>query len=251
MKKTNRGLIIAVIALLSIIVLLLAGILGFAITSGGRHFSFNRWENHNNVVYDESYDSSNISDIIVNSDCGDITVKNSNDEKIRIVARGSKAENINVTTDNSKLTLNISNTDKMTRFPFNNYGNMSSDIDIYLPDNTPDHIEIHSNLGDVDIDTKLNTNLEINNNCGDISASELDGSFDIHTDLGDIDIKRININKNSSATTNMGDIDIEYTNAVNIDYSTSLGTSDIKNNNTNSDITLQVHTDLGDIEVND
>lgn len=251
MKKTNRGLIIAVIALLSIIVLLLAGILGFAITSGGRHFSFNRWENHNNVVYDESYDSSNISDIIVNSDCGDITVKNSNDEKIRIVARGSKAENINVTTDNSKLTLNISNTDKMTRFPFNNYGNMSSDIDIYLPDNTPDHIEIHSNLGDVDIDTKLNTNLEINNNCGDISASELGGAFDIHTDLGDIDIKRININKNSSATTNMGDIDIEYTNAVNIDYSTSLGTSDIKNNNTNSDITLQVHTDLGDIEIND
>lgn len=251
MKKTNRGLIIAVIALLSIIVLLLAGILGFAITSGGRHFSFNRWENHNNVVYDESYDSSNISDIIVNSDCGDITVKHSNDEKIRIVARGSKAENINVTTDSSKLTLNISNTDKMTRFPFNNYGNISSDIDIYLPDNTLDHIEIHSNLGDVDIDTQINTNLEINNNCGDISAFELSGAFDIHTDLGDIDIKRININKNSSATTNMGDIDIEYTNAVNIDYSTSLGTSDIKNNNTNSDITLQVHTDLGDIEVND
>lgn len=251
MKKTNRGLIIAVIALLSIIVLLLAGILGFAITSGGRHFSFNRWENHNNVVYDESYDSNNISDIIVNSDCGDITVKHSNDEKIRIVARGSKAENINVTTDSSKLTLNISNTDKMTRFPFNNYGNISSDIDIYLPDNTPDHIEIHSNLGDVDIDTKLNTNLEINNNCGDISASELDGSFDIHTDLGDIDIKRININKNSSATTNMGDIDIEYTNAVNIDYSTSLGTVDIKNKNPDSDITLQVHTDLGDIEIND
>lgn len=251
MKKTNRGLIIAVIALLSIIVLLLAGILGFAITSGGRHFSFNRWENHNNVVYDESYDSNNISDIIVNSDCGDITVKHSNDEKIRIVARGSKAENINVTTDSSKLTLNISNTDKMTRFPFNNYGNISSDIDIYLPDNTLDHIEIHSNLGDVDIDTQINTNLEINNNCGDISASELSGAFDIHTDLGDIDIKRININKNSSATTNMGDIDIEYTNAVNIDYSTSLGTVDIKNKNPDSDITLQVHTDLGDIEVND
>ncbi len=249
--KNNKGLIITVIALLSIIVLLLAGILGFAITSGGRHFSFDKWENHNNVVYDESYDSSNISDIIVNSNCGDITVKHSNDEKIRIVARGSNAENINVTADSNKLTLNISNTDKMTRFPFNNYGNMSSDIDIYLPDNTPERFEIHSNLGDVDIDTKLNTNLEINNNCGDIRASELGGSFDIHTDLGNIDIKRININKNSSATTNMGDIDIEYTNAVNIDYSTSLGTVDIKNNSPDSDITLQVHTDLGDIEIND
>lgn len=251
MKKTNRGLIIAVIALLSIIVLLLAGTLGFAITSGGRHFSFNRWENHNNVVYDESYDSSNISDIIVNSDCGDITVKHSNDEKIRIVARGSKAENINVTADSNKLTLNISNTDKMTRFPFNNYGNISSDIDIYLPDNTPERFEIHSNLGDVDIDTKLNTNLEINNNCGDISAIDLGSCFNIHTDLGDIDIKRININQNSSVTTNMGDIEIEYTNPVNIDYSTSLGTSDIKNNHTDSSITLKVQTDLGDIEIND
>lgn len=90
MKKTNRGLIIAVIALLSIIVLLLAGILGFAITSGGRHFSFDRWENQNNVVYDESYDSGNITDIIINSDYGDITVKHSSDDKIRIVARGSK-----------------------------------------------------------------------------------------------------------------------------------------------------------------
>ncbi len=251
MKKTNRGLIIAVIALLSIIVLLLAGILGFAITSGGRHFSFNRWENHNNVVYDESYDSNNISDIIVNSDCGDITVKHSSDDKIRIVARGSKTENINASADNNKLKLIISNSDKLNKIPFYNNMNISSDIDIYLPDNTLNHLEIHSNLGDVDIDTRINTNLEINSDCGDISALELCGSFDIHTNLGDIDIKRININKNSSATTNMGDIDIEYTNAVNIDYSTSLGTSDIKNNNTNSDITLRVHTDLGDIEIND
>lgn len=249
--KTNRGLIITVIALLSIIVLLLAGILGFAITSGGRHFSFDNRKNHNTVVYDESYNTNNVSDIIINSDYGDITIKQSNDDKIRIVARGGKTENINVSTDDNKLKLNISNSDKITKIPFYNDMNISSDIDIYLPDNVPNHLEIHSNLGDVDIDTRINTNLEIHSDCGDISAVELCGSFDIHTDLGDIDIKRINISKNSSAATNLGDIDISHTNAVNIDYSTSLGTSDIKNNNTDSNITLEVSTDLGDIEIND
>lgn len=251
MMKNNRGLIITVIALLSIIVLLLAGILGFAITSGNRYLSFDKWKNHDTVVYDESFDSSNISDIIINSNYGDITVKKSNNNKIRIVARGGNAEHINVNTDSSKLTLNISNPDKITRFPLFNNVNISSDVDIYLPDNTPDVLVINSNLGDVDIDNQINTALEINSNCGDISAEKLYGSFDIHTDLGDIDIKAININKDSSADTNMGDIDIEYTNNIKIDYSTSLGTSDIKNNNTFSDITLTVKTDLGDIEIND
>ena len=241
--KNNRGLIITVIILLVIIILLLTGLMVFVIASNG----FENIEIPNNSIsLDEKYDSSAIDRLIVNTTGGEITVKKSDNNEIRITARGGKEKNFNVSSNDG--TISIEYFEQRINF----LGNMRlPDIDIYLPEKVYESIEIISDIGDITLEGEINTNLKISCDVGDIKADNLYGSFDIHTDCGDIEIDSISITKNSSVDTDLGDIEIDRTNNIRIDYETSLGNCDIKNNNTESDIVLTAKTDLGDIEIND
>ena len=69
--------------------------------------------------------------------------------------------------------------------------------------------------------------------------------------MGDIEINRINITENSSATTSMGDIEIEKADGVNINAKTSMGNCDVKNNTPSSSIILTAETSMGNVEIND
>lgn len=242
-SKNNRGLIITVIILLVMIIVLLTGLMAFVIASNGLE---NIGISVNSLYYDEKYDSSAIDKLIVDITGGDITVKKSDDNQIRITAHGGKEKKFNVISNDDTISVEYSgqqvNFLKNIELP---------DIDIYLPEKAFESIEINSNMGDITLKDTIDTNLKISSDLGDIKADSLYGSFDIQNDCGDIEINNININKNSSATTDLGDIEIKHTNDIKIDYKVSLGQCDIKNNNTESDIVLTVKTDLGDIEIND
>ncbi|MCH5320678.1 MAG: DUF4097 family beta strand repeat protein [Eubacterium sp.] len=242
MTKNNRGLIITVIILLVIIILLLTGLMVFVIASNG----FENIEiSNNSISLDEKYDSSEIDRLIVNTTGGEITVKKSEDNNIRITAHGGREKNFNVSSNDGAISI------EYFEQRINFLGNMRlPDIDIYLPEKVFESIEITSNIGDITLEGEIDTNLKISCDVGDIKADSLYGSFDIHTDCGDIEIDNISIIKNSSADTNLGNIEIEHTNDIRIDYKTSLGECDIKNNNTESDIVLTAKTNLGDIEIN-
>lgn len=251
MTKNNRGLIITLIILLCIAVLMLGGIMTFLILSNnGRNYIDMDFENHNKIIYDESFDSSNIKKLTIRSDSGDIDIKHSTGNEIRVVARGGKAENFILENNNNTITIDNKSQKRINKNPFSNALSIYSDVDIYLPDDCLEKLEISSDYGDVDIENSVNSNLIIECEYGDISASGLFGTFDIHTDCGDIELNEINLTSNSSITTNLGDIEIKRTNDIRIDYDTSLGECEVKNNNSKSDIVLTAKTDLGDIEIN-
>lgn len=228
-KNNNKGLIITVIVLLCLIVILLLGFMGFVIfaNSGAINFNFT----NSKIIYDESYSADAVGSITVNSNCGDIRIKQSTGTDIRIVANGKNADNFSCTNNTGALTIESTSQGSVKVVPFLNIGNIATDIDIYLPSDFAQPLEINSSYGDFFADT-------------------LNGEFAIHTDCGDIDIDYVNISKSSSITGDLGDIEIGRTNNIRIDYETSLGDCDVKSNNTSSDIVLTVKTDLGDIEIN-
>lgn len=250
MTKNNKGLIITIIVLLCIVVIMLAGLMAYLLTINSG-INFAGFENKDKIIYDESFDSSNVNNLIINSDCGDIDIKQSTDGEIRIVARGGKADKFSLNNTEGTITVNSKKDKAYNTFSFYKLQNITQDIEIYLPDDCIEMLEINSSYGDVDIDSSINSQLKISCDYGDIQASRLYGTVTIQTDCGNIDIKEINITSNSSIITDLGDIDIGRTNDIRIDYETSLGDCDIKNNNTQSDIILTVKTDLGDIEIND
>lgn len=246
MEKNNKGLLITLIVLLSAVALLLSGIFTFALISGTRSFkSFIPMKTQ--TVFDESYSSKEIKNIIIDSDAGDIILKNSDDGEIRLTAEGIKSSGFNADTEGDVLSITSSESRKMNFFNYNAY---RTEIVLYVPDKI-DSINITSGFGDVEIEDELITKLTVDNNMGDIDAKNLGGSFELSTDMGDIDIEKINITANSKAETNMGDIDIEKTNEINIYAKTSMGNCDVKDNTPTASVILNAETDMGNIEIND
>lgn len=246
MEKNNKGLLITLIVLLSLIVVLLSGILVFSISSNTQSFLPMKIK----TICDESYSSSEISNISVDSAAGDVIVRTSKDENIRLVAEGINEDNIEAVADGDTLSISSYETNKKWNFFNFNSRNIGTDIILYIPEDF-DSLDINLNFGNVEIENELNTSLTVENNMGDIDAKVLDGSFNLHTDMGDIEIKRINITNNSSATTSMGDIEIEKADGVNINAKTSMGNCDVKNNTPSSSIMLTAETSMGNVEIND
>lgn len=254
MTRNNKGLIITVIALLCVIAVLLTSFMGYVIHTNNSKFSFFDWSENNkkiNIIYDESFDSAAISAINIDSECGDIDIKQSTDNTIRIVAHGTDEKLFSISNDNGTITINNKASDNKTKFvyPFGNYTNIGIDVDIYMPADCIERLEINSNFGDVKMNTLSNINLKINCDMGNIKAENISGKFDLHTDMGDVEIERINITENSYATSDIGDIEIEHTNDIKINYSTSMGECDVRDND-NASITLTAETSMGDIEIN-
>lgn len=249
MKNNNRGLIITAIVLLAVIVALLSGILIYAIfNDGDLSFSHN---SKNQTVFDESFDADDVSKIFVHSSFGNINIKQSNSDKIKVFTKDGDPQYFSAVSADGVITIE-NKADKKSRANLNSFfgrRSVSSDIDIYIPENCVEKIEINSDFGNVEIDSLNNISLKVDCACGNIEAEYLGGDFDLNTDMGNVEIDRINITNHSSATSSMGNIDIENTNDIRIDYETSMGDCDVKNNNPSSSITLKAKTSMGDIEI--
>lgn len=246
-NKNNRGLIITLIVLLCIVVILLTGLMIFVIFGG--NFNIGNIISDTKVIYDESFDKNDIKSLEIDSDAGDITIKNSMDDTVRIVAQGTNADDFSFENNGDIAKIKSVKPDITNRFSFINiHNNIGTDINLYLPKDMD--IEISSKYGDVTVEGELSGNIKVNNDCGDIEADMLSGKFNLNTNMGDIEISKINITESSSAATNLGNIEIEFTNDIRIESETSLGDMDVNEPNPKSDIVLTATTDMGDIDIN-
>lgn len=106
---------------------------------------------------------------------------------------------------------------------------------------------IKESAGDVEIE-RVNS-IEIKNNYGDIRINEANEYVNIDGDAGDIKIQNLNITRNSSINTNVGEVTISKTNDIFIDAKTDVGKTRISQNNSKSEITLKIENNVGDIKV--
>ena len=126
-------------------------------------------------------------------------------------------------------------------------------------------VNINNNYGDIEIgtikegtikeaagDIKINkvNSIDIKNNFGDTKITEVNEYLKLDADAGDIKINILNITKDSFIETNAGDVRIEKANDIYVDAETDVGSAKINNNNRNSEITLKIENNVGDIKVN-
>ncbi len=71
----------------------------------------------------------------------------------------------------------------------------------------------------------------------------------ITEDCGDVNIKNINLNQDSSIKNSFGDIEIGSTNNLYIEASTDLGDTKINKNQRKAKTTLKLENSCGDIKV--
>ena len=153
----------------------------------------------------------------------------------------------------------------------NRYGeidiiSIKNDIIINIPSSYHNTIKINNNLGNCYINNLPNAtinvdcdagNVEIgkiknaNIKCdlGNIKVEEILNKCDIKVDSGNVEIQKLIINENSKIKADLGNIDIKETNEVYIESKVNLGKANISKNNRNSEITLQLECDCGNINV--
>lgn len=277
----NKGLIIFLIVILSLFALvLLAGM--FFLLSGNRSFkffdfgSFSTSSVSDKIVYNKEYEQE-FKEINIDSDAGDIYIKKANIDEVKVKIYG-EAKQLSVEDDDSLSIKYVSK--KCIGFCFNV---IKSKIEITLPSDYDGNvkienkygdtfisefldanIDIYHHYGDIEIDGVKNgkivnncgdinigtiSNAEVENNYGDIEIKSVLSSLDVNADCGDIEIRKINLEKNSSIKNSFGDIEVGLTNEIRIDAHTSLGDTKVRNNNYKSDIVLNIDNSCGDITV--
>lgn len=263
----NKGLIITLIILLSIIIFFLVMFLVMYL-KGGMSFKngiFSIGSKSTNIIYDKQFELEDIKDIDIKQDAGDIIIKESENDSVKVVLYGENEGDAQVELNNGKLT--IDNTHNRRSFVFFNFGVTKNDIIIYVPSNYSNDIKIKNDYGECEITDLENATVNINCDAGNveigkirnatikcdygnIEIKEIINKCDIKADCGNIQIDTISIKENSSIKADLGNIDINNTNDIYIDADVDLGKTNINKNNRNANVTLKVNCDCGNVTIN-
>ena len=263
----NKGLIITLIILLSIIIFFLVMFLVMYL-KGGMSFKngiFSIGSKSTNIIYDKQFELEDIKDIDIKQDAGDIIIKESENDSVKVVLYGENEGDAQVELNNGKLT--IDNTHNRRSFVFFNFGVTKNDIIIYVPSNYSNDIKIKNDYGECEITDLENATVNINCDAGNveigkirnatikcdygnIEIKEIMNKCDTKADCGNIQIDTISIKENSSIKADLGNIDINNTNDIYIDADVDLGKTNINKNNRNANVTLKVNCDCGNVTIN-
>lgn len=240
--------------------------------------SYKNYKVVDNTLIDEVYDN-HFNEISITATTSDISIMNSQDDKISLKIY-AKEDSATISTEEDKLVIKVKE-ESCIGFCFNQ---TKGRIEISIPENYENIIKLTVDYGDIDIakyefatfdidvssgdisiieannltidsdygDIAINTasNLTIDKDYGDIEIETLNDYCNITNNFGNITINNLNLTASSQIEANFGDIIIDKTNSINIVADTNLGDEKVKNNNPDSNITLTINNDFGDIRVN-
>ena len=254
---TKKGIIGSIIGLVVVLVLLL-GVLLVAMFSNINLNFFNR--EYKKVVYDQTFET--IKDIKIDANMGNINLKYSLDDTIRVEI-ASKEKYVEVNDNDDVLEIKV----KGPKCKFMCFNARASRVTVYLPKNYANKVSANLDMGDIHVANFKKLSLSVDNDMGDVKidgVANLTGKVsmgdfkvkniynyvNIKNNMGDIRITNLNINKNSTIKNNMGDIKITKTNDIYIDAHVSMGDVKVKKNNRKGKYELKIKCDMGDIKVN-
>ena len=102
-------------------------------------------------------------------------------------------------------------------------------------------------------DTKVQTVdfIDITASTGDVRISTVNNKFNITNTTGDIKIQNATLTEDSNISNKTGDIKIESLSGAYIEASNKVGDIKVNNNDRKLDLTCTIHTNTGDIRVNE
>ena len=259
--KNKTGIIILLV-LLSIIILGLVIFLVRYLCGGGQ--SMIRWgRSSNNVIFNQTYTLEEIQDIDIKQDAGDIIFKEASDDNIEVVIYGDNTQDVNVNLSYEKLSIDYT---KKMRFFFFSFGTVKNDIIVYVPTKYAKDITIKNDYGNCEIGNFEKASIDVecdagnvevgkirnaNIQCdlGGVKVEEVLNKCNISVDSGNVRIDRLSIQENSFIKADLGNVTVNEINDIYVDAKVDLGNSTVNGSNRNSDITLKIECDCGNIKV--
>lgn len=182
----NKALIITIIVILCLVITLLISFLvnflkGNVNMNIPFNFGFNMRES-TELVVDTTYEEE-INKIYIKDEVGDVFIKESSDDKIRLVIYADK-DNTSYSLNNKSLSVN-SKTKPCIGICFNRE---SSKVELYLPKSYAGQIEVEEKYGNISISEFLNAKIDVKNDAGDIKI-EGGNEVTVNNNYGDIEVE--------------------------------------------------------------
>ena len=221
-----------------------------------------------NLIYSEEFELTDIKNVNLKTVAATITVKESKDDKVKIEVFSTKEKEVtaNVLEDTVSVeyldqeehnfTINIGinevQDEMIVYIPKDyenniltdtNYGNISFDVSLKNA-----YIDIVSDYGNIDIESVKNISIDCD--FGNINVKNVYNKLDIETEYGNVNVDNLEINEDSNIVTKYGNVNVEKTNDIRIDTDVSLGSVDVNKNNREADVTLNIKSEMGFINVN-
>lgn len=259
---SNKTPIVFLIILLTVIIFCL--VIGLVkCLCGGKLEILNISEKNSKVIYEKEFDLNNIENINIKQDVGDVVIKETSNNNIKVIAYGEDDRDIIVDLNDNSLKVDYT---KQKKFVFFNFRNFKNDIIIYIPSSYNNEIKIKSDLGNCKIDNLENATLDIDCDAGNVEIEkiknakvkcdlgqveikEISNKCDIDVDSGNVKIEKLFIQEDSKIKADLGNVDINEINDIYIDANVDLGKLNISSNNRNSDIKLKIECNCGNINI--
>ena len=232
-----------------------------------------------NEIFKETkrFQSSEIQSIEVSNSVGTITfTESTGDEIIVETTRSQTSEPIKINVEQNLLSI-TNKADRKLSFGIN-FKKSSGDITVYLPKKQYEritassnvggikmnqieavHLDAESDVGDIDLHEISTTSLRVSSKLGDVSIRDYSGKLEVENNIGDIEISSDEVTQPLIAHNDVGDINVTINQAQNdlfISADSELGDTRIFDKQTgshksgNGRITVELRTELGDIQVN-
>lgn len=260
--KSKTGIILAIILLSILILALIVFLVNCLITGRSFTISWNVFRTDNtNVVLDETVPVEGITEINLSQNFGDIHIQKSVDDAIHIKAYGKSADELDWSISGNHLTIqskqnNLHSFWRMTK----------NDFILSLPSSYAHKITVKADCGTCQVEDFANASFYIDCNagnieigkaknitatcdCGNIEIGEITNQCNLKVDAGNANVKKLDIQEDSSIKADMGNVTIEEISDIYIEAKVDLGNSNIRHNNRSSDITLTVDCDCGNITI--
>ena len=259
----NKGIIITLIILLSVIIFFLVMFLVMCLTGRIKGILFFSTKKSTNVIFDKTYSVEDINNIDIKQDSGNVIFKETSEDNIQVVVYGENESDVDVNFNQNNLSIDNTNNQKFTFFSF---GVIAKDIVIYIPSTYNKTIKIKSNYGNCEMLDLENAIVDIDCNCGNVKLGKIRNAnvkcnlgnteikeilnrCNIKADCGNIEIDTISIQEDSTIKVDLGNVNINKTNDIYIETDVDLGKTNISQNNRNSEITLKINCDCGNVTV--
>lgn len=260
---SHKTPIIFSIILLTIIIFCL---IMFLVTylCGGKISLIHIGERNSKVIYDKDFPLEDVKNIEIKQDMGNVIVKEATNDKIQVIAYGEKEEDIKVDFNHDKLAIDGTTQKRITFFSF---GNVKNDMIVYIPSSYSNEIKITNDLGNCEISNLENValldidcdagnveankikNAKIKCDMGEVKIQEIKNQCDIAVDAGNVDISKLSIQEDSNIKADLGNVEISEINDIYIEAQVDLGKTNINGSNRDSNVTLKIQCDCGDIKV--
>lgn len=253
----------------NIVIIVLIILTGLSFIYGICRFSFGLFGGLNglgDMVSDEVVITEDIDTINISADIADITIKSGDELKVEYSIPEQLVPDCNIS--NGTLDI-ISSGSNDTKIDVMKLANDRYNITLTVPaDYDIKSLVLSLNLGDVNVDAVNFENFSLAVDLGDIELRNISGeSLEVQCACGDMNVSNANVT-NINCSSDMGDItyssitcdtctfisamgDTEVEGTMNsVEISSDMGDIDLDTVNDESEIDIDVHTDLGDVTIN-